>query len=104
VNKFIAAVIAALVLTVLGSAGSAFAGEVTGNGKPTPIREGRAASECSFSGVEDWNSAEPQDPEDAIMVTPGVTQTPHSVLVGGEVFYPPPGTPGFACSPGRPTP
>ena len=36
---------------VLG--GTAFAGEVTGNGKPTPIQEYRAGSICSFSGLND---------------------------------------------------
>jgi hypothetical protein len=100
-RKFIAAAIVTVALTGL-SGGTAFAGEVTGKGVPTPIRGGVAASECSFSGLEDWNSAEPQIPEDAISVTPGVTQTPHSVLIDGQVVYPPPGTPGFACSPGRP--
>jgi len=35
------------------SAGSAFAGEVTGNGKDTPIRDGVAKSECAFSGLDD---------------------------------------------------
>lgn len=33
-------------------AGSASAGEVTGTGKPTPIKEHRAASICSFSGLD----------------------------------------------------
>ncbi len=101
-RKFIAATIFAVALTGV-FAGTAFAGEVTGNGKATPIRQYRAASICSFSGLEDWNSAEPQVPADAIWVTHGVTQTPHSVLIDGVVSYPPPGTPGFACSPGRPT-
>jgi hypothetical protein len=100
-GKFIVAAVAALVFSGV-FAGTAFAGEVTGNGNETPIRGHIAASECSFSGLEDWNSFDPQVPEDAIMVTPGVTQTPHAVIDGGEVVYPPPGTPGFACSPGRP--
>jgi hypothetical protein len=44
-------------------AGSAFAGEVTGKGDPTPIQEGQAASICSFSGQNDgepppWPKAE----------------------------------------------
>jgi hypothetical protein len=44
-------------------AGSAFAGEVTGKGDPTPIQEGQAASICSFSGRNDgepppWPKAE----------------------------------------------
>jgi hypothetical protein len=34
-------------------AGPAFAGEITGNGKPTPIATFRAGSICSFSGQND---------------------------------------------------
>ena len=101
-RKFIAATTFAVALTGV-FAGSAFAGEVTGSGKATPVRQHLAASICSFSGLEDWNSTAPQVPPDAISVTHGVTQTPHSVLDGGVVVYPAPGTPGFACSPGRPT-
>ena len=100
-RKFIAATILTVALTSL-SAGTAFAGEVNGHGGATPVRQHIAASICSFSGLEDWNSAEPQDPADAISVTHGVTQTPHAVLTDGVWVYPPPGTPGFACSPGRP--
>ena len=37
---------------VLATAGAASAGEITGNGKPTPIRE-RAGSICAFSGQND---------------------------------------------------
>ncbi len=48
---------------VLSVAGAASAGEVTGKGKDTPIRDfwegGGAASICSFSGLNDW----PWDPE-----------------------------------------
>ena len=102
-RKLIAASLVAVALTGL-SAGTAFAGEITGNGVPTPIRKHLAASICSFSGLEDWNSTALQNPPDAIMVTPGVTQTPHAVLINGVLVYPAPGTPGFACSPGRPTP
>lgn len=36
---------------VLATAGTASAGEVTGNGKPTPA-PGNAASECVFSGQD----------------------------------------------------
>lgn len=50
-NKFIAgAVLAAGVVSV---GGSAFAGEVTGNGRETPINSYRAGSICSFSGLND---------------------------------------------------
>jgi hypothetical protein len=38
---------------VVGMGGTAFAGEVTGNGKPTPIDGYRAGSICSFSGQND---------------------------------------------------
>lgn len=38
---------------VVGTAGTAFAGEITGNGKPTPIEDFRAGSICSFSGQND---------------------------------------------------
>jgi len=38
---------------VVAMGGTAFAGEVTGNGKPTPINQYRAGSICSFSGQND---------------------------------------------------
>ena len=40
------------------SATSAHAGEITGNGKDTPIRDGVASSSCAFSGLNDG-----EDPE-----------------------------------------
>ena len=40
-------------LMLVGMGGTAFAGEVTGNGKPTPINDYRAGSICSFSGQND---------------------------------------------------
>lgn len=51
-SRFVRALAAAVLLVSL-SAGSALAGEVTGNGKPTPIKEFRAKSICSFSGLND---------------------------------------------------
>ena len=45
---------------ILGTSGAAFAGEVTGNGKPTPARD-NAASACAFSGLED-GSEDPSAP------------------------------------------
>src|SRR3954464_7814871 len=51
------------VLAVGASAGSAFAGERTGNGKPTPIRF-TANSVCAFSGQND-NPTNPLDIPDA---------------------------------------
>lgn len=41
------------VLLISASAASVLAGEVTGNGDPTPISEDRANSICSFSGQND---------------------------------------------------
>jgi hypothetical protein len=53
----LSAVLAVALVVAMG--GTAFAGEITGNGKPTPIRE-RAGSICAFSGQND----NPDDPED----------------------------------------
>ena len=48
-----------LALALVGAmAGPAFAGEVGGNGKPTPIENFQAGSICSFSGQND-NPNEP---------------------------------------------
>lgn len=82
-KKFIAAAI--VLVTFTFGAGTALAGEVTGNGDPTPIKtRGVAASICAFSGLEDGSPG-----------GPGVQpQTP----AGSR------GAPGFACSPGRPLP
>ena len=44
---------AAVAVAVMTGGGTAFAGEVTGNGKPTPINSYRAGSICSFSGQND---------------------------------------------------
>jgi hypothetical protein len=79
----VGAAVAAIAL--LGSAGAGVAGEVTGQGRGTPIlaedgpsdRVGHfavAPSACAFSGLEDTAG-------------PGVTQTP----AGSR------GAPGFAC-------
>ena len=50
-KRSILMLVVALVAAVVGS-GSAFAGEITGNGKPTAAPE-NANSECSFSGLDD---------------------------------------------------
>jgi len=97
-RKVVTAAIAPGVFTA-STAGPALAGEVTGNGKETPIRSHVAASICSFSALEDWVSADPQSPG-GIKVEPGVVQVPRHE---GDNEYPP-GVPGFACSPGRPLP
>jgi hypothetical protein len=45
-------------MTVGLMSGPALAGEITGNGKPTPINSYQAGSICSFSGLNDV----PDDP------------------------------------------
>jgi hypothetical protein len=52
IKSLSAAALCGVVVGAVG-AGSAFGGEVTGKGKPTPIAEYRAASICSFSGQND---------------------------------------------------
>lgn len=41
-------------IAILGISSTAYAGEVTGNGKTTPI-DSKANSACAFSGLEDNN-------------------------------------------------
>ena len=82
-KAFVGAAVAAIAL--VGSGGAALAGEITGQGRGTPIlaEDGPAdrvghfdvvASACAFSGLEDTAG-------------PGTTQTP----AGSK------GAPGFAC-------
>ena len=98
---------------IVGFGGIASAGEVTGNGKPTGM-VGNAKSDCAYSGLEDHpdepTSPPPGTPEQAAGKR-RITQTPH--LVWFDIpedpalhfwLKPDPGTPGFACSPGRPAP
>jgi hypothetical protein len=47
----VGAAVAAVAVVLMG--GTAFAGEVTGNGKPTPIADFQAGSICAFSGQND---------------------------------------------------
>ena len=65
----------ATAVSMVGVAGlgstAAFAGEVTGSGKPIVIN---AKSDCAFSGLEDWASTTDQ-PLGEILVKPGVTQS-----------------------------
>ncbi len=51
-KMIIAGAVLALSLVSVGG-GTAFAGEVTGKGKPTPVAGHLAASICSFSGQND---------------------------------------------------
>jgi hypothetical protein len=80
-------VTAVCVVTLGGLNASAFAGEITGNGKSTPIRDGVAASECAFSGRDD-------DDPDPFTHTQSFGQ-----LV--SMFGPMGGVPGQACNPTR---
>jgi hypothetical protein len=72
------------------SAGTALAGEVTGNGKSTPIRDGVAQSECAFSGLDEAFSG-PDDPD------PFTHAQSFGQLV--KQFGPMGGVPGEACNP-----
>jgi hypothetical protein len=94
-KSWFAAALCAVVFAAV-SASSAFAGEVTGNGKETGMRD-HANSECGFSGQEDETADG----------SPLRTQTPHEVWLnpeffpvppGGLVVNPAPGTPGEACN------
>jgi hypothetical protein len=100
-NRLKAGVAAAvLALTIAGpTAGAAFGGEVTGTGKPTPIRE-RAHSICAFSGKEDGLALIGFTPEGVPIVIevstgPGLVQNPHQENAAGIIH--PPGIPGTAC-------
>ena len=80
-KSWLVGVLCALVFAAV-SAGSAFAGEVTGNGKPTAAPE-HANSACAFSGQNDQTEGEgPVGPR---------TQTPKDG---------PPGAPGHGTGPG----
>lgn len=88
-KKFTVACFTAGTLIVAG-AGAASAGEVTGNGKDTPIRSGVAKSECAFSGLNN----DPDEP------TQGGTQSFGQIVRTGELaprFF----NPGDACNPTR---
>ena len=53
---------AALALIVTGAGSTAFAGEIGGNGKPTPIEGHIAASICAFNGLDDGSEGGPVGP------------------------------------------
>lgn len=82
----ILAVVVSTVAVMALAAGSAFAGEITGSGKPT-AGPAHAASECVFSGLNDDDL-----PTDAVAQSFG-----QIVKVAG----PQGGVPGFACNPTR---
>ncbi|HEX5040114.1 MAG TPA: hypothetical protein VFW95_08275 [Candidatus Limnocylindria bacterium] len=72
-SRLVQALAAALLLLSL-TAGSVFAGEITGSGKPTPIKSFRAHSICSFSGLNDRTAGE--GPTDTRVQNWGVTPLP----------------------------
>jgi hypothetical protein len=88
---------AALALIVSGAGGTAFAGEVNGNGDPTPVARpevgGRlvASSECAFSGLEDGEE-DPTGPSG-----PGVTQNWGQIPKAVRDAIKPFASPGIAC-------
>jgi hypothetical protein len=95
--------IAAVAALLVCSAGAAFAGEVTGNGKLIVVN-GKSA--CAFSGLED----------DRTNGGPGVVQNfgrhPFDTVGNGGVSddpanipnYPGPAAPGIACNPSKQQP
>jgi hypothetical protein len=90
---------AALALIVGGASSTAFAGEVNGNGQPTPIRE-KAKSICAFSGLEDGTALigfTAQGVPIFIQVPTGhgLVQTPHQENSAGIIHEP--GIPGHEC-------
>jgi hypothetical protein len=91
---------AALALIVSATGGTAFAGEVNGNGEPTPINGGRANSICAFSGLEDGIAligfTEQGVPIFIEVPTgPGLVQNPHQENAAGIIHEP--GIPGQEC-------
>ena len=71
-KKFIAGGV--LGMAVIGFGGTAFAGEVGGNGKPTPIKTRYvASSDCAFNGLDDGS-------ETGNPVVPGVVQSFGSIV------------------------
>ena len=66
---------AALALIVTGAGSTAFAGEIGGSGKPTPIKTRNvAASICAFNGLDDGSEGGP--------VGPGNVQSFGSIVAG----------------------
>lgn len=57
VKSFVGALVGAVAVAALG-AGSAYGGEVTGKGDPTPVAQYRMASICAFSGLNDGEPPE----------------------------------------------
>ena len=99
-NKKLIAGAALCMTTIVGASSTALAGEVTGNGKPTPAGE-RAKSVCAFSGEEDGLTLLGFDEETGAPIIivvetgPGLVQTPHQENAAGIIH--PAGIPGTEC-------
>ena len=93
------AVLAAMFTVLL--VGTAFAGEITGNGKSTPIRSGVAASICAFSGQNDtWDGEQPD--EEGFSRTQNWGQLPKEFRAGirsGDIVIEHVAPPNVACNP-----
>ena len=62
--------------------GTALAGEITGNGKPTPINQYQAGSICSFSGLNDDPSGGGDPFQDGKVQNWGKTVADAKALIG----------------------
>jgi hypothetical protein len=79
-----------------GGAGSALAGEVTGNGEQTPIKDpGVAASHCAFSGQNDQPTGNEVPIEDGRVQSYGQLVRQGAKGFVDETF----GGPGQSCNP-----
>lgn len=87
------AITAVATLMSIGIAPAAQAGEVTGNGKPTPVDRYVAASICAFSGQDDVD--EEEDPNDPMTDDFGRTQNWGQIPKQYRE-----GNPGMFCRPG----
>jgi hypothetical protein len=85
-RKLILMLVTGLLAAAIGTA-TAFAGEITGNGKETGMRE-HANSECAFSGLDD------PDP-DPFVHTQSWGQLPKEVR---DAITAEGGSPGIACN------
>lgn len=97
-RKQVVSIMIAAVFTV-GIAGTAVAGERTGQGKPTPISnpDGPQNSECAFSGLEDHDFESD--------VVPGEVQNWGAIPKAVRDAFPWQFHPGNSCNPnGAPLP
>lgn len=96
----------AVILTsmmMVTAAGAAFAGEVTGSGKSTPVRDWQAASICAFSGLNDTYTGDPNVPDaEGFTRTQNWGQLPselRALVRAGQSPNPHLAPPNMACNP-----